>query len=155
MMKTSFLIMLSFFLLLTTGCGTTKKSTGELKESEENMMMTELDIRVGQDHVDFDLKLTNNTEDVVELQFPSGQLFELNIYQDREVYRYSDEKMFTMAVVVKELQPGEQLIVNDQVSREILVTGEYVAKGYFKLMTVDGEEVESETFSVEKSFSVE
>lgn len=118
-------------------------------------MMTELDIRVGQDHVDFDLKLTNNTEDVVELQFPSGQLFELNIYQDREVYRYSDEKMFTMAVVVKELQPGEQLIVNDQVSREILVTGEYVAKGYFKLMTVDGEEVESETFSVEKSFSVE
>ncbi|MCD8501805.1 MAG: BsuPI-related putative proteinase inhibitor [Bacillaceae bacterium] len=155
MMKTSFLIMLSFFSITHYRVWNNKKSTGELKESEENMMMTELDIRVGQDHVDFDLKLTNNTEDVVELQFPSGQLFELNIYQDREVYRYSDEKMFTMAVVVKELQPGEQLIVNDQVSREILVTGEYVAKGYFKLMTVDGEEVESETFSVEKSFSVE
>lgn len=147
------LFILLGLLLFVTGCGTSN-STGEMKESDA-MIVTELAINEEQDYVDFELNVTNHTEEVVELQFPSGQLFELTISNDKEVYRYSDEKMFTMAVVVKVLQPGEQLTVTDQVSRDLLGPGDYIAKGYFKLMTVNGEEVDVEQFSVEKSFSIE
>lgn len=47
----------------------------------------------------FDFPLTNHSPEVKELQFGSGQQFELVVRDEKgkEVYRYSDGKFFTMA----------------------------------------------------------
>lgn len=55
--------------------------------------------------------LTNHHSAPQQLKFGSGQQYEIIISDENgtEVYRYSDNKMFTMALIYKDLQPGDTL----------------------------------------------
>lgn len=57
------------------------------------------------------IEFTNNHSAAAQLQFGSGQQYEIVVTDEsgNEVYRFSDGKFFTMALLFKDLQPGEAL----------------------------------------------
>lgn len=64
----------------------------------------------------FNFELMSHYAAEQELLFSSGQQFELTITdeKDEEVYRFSDGKFFTMALLYKTLNPGESLKWQDE-----------------------------------------
>ena len=68
-----------------------------------------LDVRVGST-VEFALGVTNAADHRVELRFPSGQTHDLAVLDaaGREVWRWSEGRMFTQAVQTKLLGADEQ-----------------------------------------------
>ncbi|HKM16638.1 MAG: hypothetical protein GX228_02340 [Firmicutes bacterium] len=59
----------------------------------------------------FNITFANNHSAAKRLLFSSGQQYEIIITNEagEEVYRYSDDRFFTMALVFKNLTPGETL----------------------------------------------
>ena len=107
----------------------------ELKSSKREKLETIGDYKIKDNKVVFDFQLVNNFTQTRELQFSSGQQFEIIITNEKgkEVYRYSDGKAFTMALVYKSIKPGELLKWQDEWNMinkegERLSSGEYQAK---------------------------
>ncbi|SEU03664.1 Intracellular proteinase inhibitor [Salinibacillus kushneri] len=124
-----FLVVILFFAFLI-GCGTSKplNETGKTqgdeslpaieekqeKEGDEKALLKKLNYEVTSDkrksQITFHMKLTNPTEEQITLSFPSGQQYEI-LVKDEEteevVYRYSEGRMFTQAIVDYDLPPGE------------------------------------------------
>ncbi len=89
---------------------------------------------VTKDKVIFSFELMSHYTEPKELVFGSGQQFELTITDasGKEVYRFSDGKDFTMALVYKIIQPGESFKWQDEWDRtnkegEKLESGNYTA----------------------------
>ena len=63
------------------------------------------DVKV-RDGIEFDFRVTNNTPRQVELLFPTGQTHELVVVDSlgREVWRWSEGRMFTQATLNKLLE---------------------------------------------------
>jgi hypothetical protein len=64
-----------------------------------------------EENIKFDFKLVNRSGESQDLTFASGQIYEV-VVTDRlgqEVYRYSDDMMFTQAIVAKTFAAGEFL----------------------------------------------
>jgi hypothetical protein len=60
------------------------------------------------DHMHFILRVTNTTGSPIELTFPTGQSYDFVVMQDnREIWRWSDDQMFTQAIRNEQLRPGE------------------------------------------------
>ncbi len=83
----------------------------------------------------FDFELINHYNEPKELLFGSGQQFEITITDEKgeEVYRYSDGKFFTMAIVARTINPGESLKWQDtwdmtNKAGEKLTSGKYKAE---------------------------
>lgn len=97
---------LSLLSLLIIFSSTATESQPETEFFELNVNHT-----VEDNQVIFDFELINNHESEQVLQFGSGQQYEIIIINDKqeEVYRYSDGKFFTLALVYKDLKPGEGL----------------------------------------------
>lgn len=92
----------------------------------------------------FDFELISHYTEPKELQFGSGQQFEITITDENgeEVYRYSDDKFFTMALIMKTLNPGEVLKWQDEWDMtnkegEKLTSGKYKAE--IKIMVIPKE----------------
>jgi len=88
---------------------------------------------VEDDKVVFDFELISHHTETKTLQFGSGQQYEIVITDEKgeEVYRYSDDKFFTMALIYKEINPGESLKWQeewDMTNKE----GEKLTSGKFK-----------------------
>lgn len=64
----------------------------------------------------FNFELMSHYEEAKELVFGSGQQFEIVVTNEegQEVYRFSEGKFFTMALVYKTLNPGETLQWQDE-----------------------------------------
>lgn len=139
------------FLLvaLIVGCGTNKENIN-YNGGETNDMTSILHVMKVGDKMRFELSLTNETSERVVLLFPSGQQFEIVVRDQNgdEVYRYSEGKMFTMAIVTKEMAPGETLVWEDE--WEEAVPGSYLVTGELQIMSMNGESVDREQFIVEK-----
>ena len=71
---------------------------------------TSLDVKVGED-VKFSFHVTNSSPKRVELRFPSGQTHDLIVLdaQGREVWRWSQGRMFTQAMQNKVLASNDTL----------------------------------------------
>ena len=76
----------------------------------------------------------------VELMFSSGQQFEITVTDEagNEVYRYSDGKFFTLALLNKTINPGESLKWQDEwdltnKDGEKIISGNYKAE--IKILT--------------------
>lgn len=90
----------------------------------------------------------NEDTDPIELRFRSGQTADLAVYEDDTdgdpVWRWSDGRMFTMAVDTARLDPGERLV------QEFVWTdppaGEYVAVA---TLEADASATATTTFTVE------
>jgi len=78
---------------------------------EEGSFETKGTYHLTEDKVVFDFELVNHYSKPQQLCFSSGQQFEVVIKdkQGTEVYRYSDGKFFTLALLMKTVQPGEAL----------------------------------------------
>lgn len=106
------LFLLMLFPLLIEAANDFQSSAGEEELSlESEMFATVGDYQIKEDKVVFDFVLINHYSEVKELQFGSGQQFEIIIRDEKneEVYRYSEGQFFTMALVYISLNPGESL----------------------------------------------
>jgi hypothetical protein len=73
-----------------------------------------LDVRVGED-VKFNFHVTNSSAKRVELRFPSGQTHEVVVLdpQGREVWRWSEGRMFTQSMQNKVLGASDTLTFSE------------------------------------------
>ncbi|NLW03405.1 MAG: hypothetical protein GX027_09120 [Clostridiaceae bacterium] len=71
---------------------------------------------IKEDRVVFDFELFSHYTQPKELMFSSGQQFEITITdgEGKEVYRYSDGKFFTLALVTRTINPGGSLKWQDE-----------------------------------------
>lgn len=123
----------------------------ELKLKEQKASAGRFETRASYELKDgkviFDFELVNNFPVAKELQFGSGQQFEVVITDERgeEVYRFSDGKFFTMALIYKTIQPGETLKWQDSwdltnKEGEKVTAGEYQVEIIILANPVDGGE---------------
>lgn len=110
--------------------------------------------------VTFDFSLKNNGEKGVNLNFSSGQQYEIIVKneQDEEVYRYSKGKSFTDAVVSEEIKPSDELTFasswNYDQAGERVQPGTYSAEITLLPMKLNGQTIEAKPFQVEKAFDI-
>lgn len=81
----------------------------------------------------FRLDVTNSSENPVELEFPTQQLYDL-VVRDRQsgdvVWQWSDEEYFDQEPAEKTLQPGEVWSVSHEWEFEGTAQGVYVAEAF-------------------------
>lgn len=113
------------------------------------------------DKVIFNFELMSHYTEAQELMFGSGQQFELTITDEdgEEVYRFSDGKFFTMALVSKTLNPGEVIKWQDEWDMtnkdgEKLTTGNYKAQINVMVITGEDEEIEEEQLTTVMNFTL-
>ncbi|OIJ10491.1 hypothetical protein BKP37_18325 [Anaerobacillus alkalilacustris] len=160
MLKISkFIILMS--IIVIGGCGTSNQTNDNQGEEGKKMVSTNMSVYELNNKLIFELSLSNNTDEHKQLQFPSGQQFEITVIDENDniVYRYSEGKMFIMAIVMKELQPSETLNWSEEwdmkVNGERISAGTYTAIGELQIMAINEESVEREQFKVEKTITVE
>ncbi len=108
------------------------------------------EIKDGEVVLNFEL-MSHYTE-AQELMFSSGQQFEVTITdeQGEEVYRYSDNRFFTMALVHKSIHPGEALTWQDDWDMtnkegEKLTSGKYKVEIRIMVVTEEDDEIIQES----------
>lgn len=69
-----------------------------------------LDVSVEEGSVAFAFTVTNDDEEPATLQFSTGQVANVAVFEDgEEVWRWSADRMFTQALDDETLPPGESL----------------------------------------------
>lgn len=101
----------------------------------EGKFETRGDYEVTNDMVTFNFELFSHYEESKELMFSSGQQFEITVTNEKEeeVYKFSDGKVFTMALIYETVEPGEAITWSDEWDRtdkegNYLESGKYKAK---------------------------
>lgn len=109
----------------------------------------------------FDIGLFSHYTKPIELTFSSGQQFELTITDKsgNEVFRYSDDKFFTLALVNKTLNPGELLSWKDEWDMTDkngvkLTSGDYKAVVNILVYDVNGEKIDDSQLTATVNFSL-
>ena len=99
---------------------TDKAIQKELRSNPQSIAPGKFETRgtyeIKEDKVVFDFEIISHYTEPKELKLGSGQQFELTITDEsgEEVYRYSDGKFFTLALLLKTLNPGEVLKWQDE-----------------------------------------
>src|SRR6056297_210142 len=135
----------------------------ELENNEsivEGKFETRVNYEVTNENVEFTLELFSHFEETKDLMFSSGQQFEITITNENgeEVYKFSEGKFFTMAIVYETLEPGESLEwteVWDRTDKEdnYLESGKYTAKIEILAMSPEGEDEEIEKSQLTKTIN--
>jgi len=103
---------------LLAACGSTDATSGNSGEAVEQKpvesaikLKTTLDVEQLENKLQFTIALHNESLKDLTLPFGSGQQFEIVVKNEagEEVYRYSEGKMFTLALQMIELKAGEKL----------------------------------------------
>ncbi|WP_101296721.1 BsuPI-related putative proteinase inhibitor [Halegenticoccus soli] len=104
-----------------------------------------LSVTPSDDRVEFALAVENAGDEPVTLSFRDGQRADFAVYEDGvEVWRWSEGRMFTMALGSETLDPGERVSYGG--TWEEPSPGTYTALG---TLAADGVDVEAKTdFSV-------
>jgi|GEM_PF-3738726 len=86
----------------------TVKST---KPEKEKLLETRLDTKLEKDSLKMNFSLVNTSSKDIDLYFSSGQKYEIVITNSRgqEVYRWSEGKAFTLALVEAKLAAGKKM----------------------------------------------
>lgn len=110
----------------------------------------------------FDFKLMSHYTNPLELMFSSGQQFEVTITDESgtEVYRFSDGRAFTMAIVYKTINPGDAFKWQDgwdmtNKDGEKLTSGNY--KAVIKILAKsesDSEKIDESELTATVEFTV-
>jgi hypothetical protein len=94
-------------------------------------LSAELTIRSSGSEISFALSVVNNTKKNVELTFPTGQTHDFIVIDSvgREMWRWSEGRMFTQALRNKLLGRGESLELGETLKRDKpLPPGRYTAR---------------------------
>ena len=63
------------------------------------------------------IELYNISDNNVRINYPSGQLYDLYlVHENAEVWRWSDDRFFTMALRYKDLKPGDKLHYEEEIT---------------------------------------
>ncbi|GAA0454883.1 BsuPI-related putative proteinase inhibitor [Alkalibacillus silvisoli] len=167
-------------MLMLIGCGTGGQdsspeedyNSGDDKNGEEdeqlsgvdallNQLTFDVDVQAGEDSVKFDMKLIHEGEDDMTISFSSGQKFEVvvtDLESDEELYRFSEGMMFTQAIVMEDLSPGDELEFQD--SWDYMKDGVRVDPSEYKVSVelipyeVNEESIDDHPFKEEVTFEV-
>jgi hypothetical protein len=102
-----------------------------------------LNAEVVGDTVNLALRVTNPTDEAVELTFPSGQSFDFVVTrQGRELWRWSEDRMFTQAIRYERIEPGETRVYESAWVPPPGVEGELAVRGF---LTARDQRLEQET----------
>lgn len=130
----------------------TDKAISESLEPEipsivEGRLETRASHEIRDGKVVFDFELMSHYTNPLELMFSSGQQFEVTITDESgtEVYRFSDGRAFTMAIVYKTINPGEAFKWQDEWDMtnkdgEKLTSGNY--KAVIKILALSESDTE-------------
>ncbi len=151
--------------LATLIYNTAKAIETELNSDDQSIVKGKLETRgsyeITDDKVIFDFRLMSHYSQTEELKFSSGQQFEIVIIDenDEEVYRYSDGKAFTEALVFKTIKPGELLKWNDEWDMtdkkgNKLTEGKYKAEIKVLVMEENNEKIEEGELTTIIDFSL-
>ena len=116
--------------------GSPNASTGPLVSS--------LQVEPSSDSVRFILQVTNTTTAPVALEFSSGQTFDFVVLDgEREIWRWSADRMFTQALRAETLAAGETRSYEAAWRPPAGVRGRLVARGH---LTARGHRAEQQSY---------
>jgi hypothetical protein len=76
------------------------------------------------------IRAYNISGEKLTLYFNSGQSYDLYLFRDNdEIWRWSEGKFFTMAIVSREIEPGEKLSYEVEIPVSGLEVGQYILTG--------------------------
>ncbi|WP_216828347.1 BsuPI-related putative proteinase inhibitor [Alkalihalobacterium elongatum] len=161
-----FLSLLIIMIVAMVGCGTSDEVTEHVDEGKQggeevSTLATSLKVEKEEDKLSFTISLTNKGEEAVMLEFPTGQLFDFIVVNEKSevLYKYSEGMMFTQAIVQKEVGPSETISFSDEwdlmVDGQRVPPGRYRVLGELPIMTVNGSEAFREQFLVEENVIIE
>ncbi|ADC48523.1 intracellular proteinase inhibitor [Alkalihalophilus pseudofirmus OF4] len=163
-MKHIFSIFMALGLIFMTACGQTATSPGgDQAEGDDAAMNSDWAVNVtteqnGEGEVVVDIEITNQMDEAATLDFTSGQKYELVVVDEEgnEVYRYSNEMMFTMALTSETFEPGETKSYQETLSTDQWSSSTHTIYIEVVAAAVDGEEVENkEQFKAESTIELE
>lgn len=138
-----------------------KELTSAEKPVKEGRFETKANYKIEDDKVVFDFQLINHYPEQKQLMFGSGQQFELIITDEKgeEVYRCSDDKVFTLALEYKDINPGESLKWQDEWDMtnkdgEKLESGKYKAKIRIIAIQEDNQEIDKSQLTTVVNFAL-
>lgn len=98
-------------------------------------LLTTLSTRKKGDKLIARIKAFNISDGKITLNFSSGQSYDLYLFKDgQEVWRWSEGKFFTMAIVSRELKPGGELSYEVELPTGELKPGRYTLTGELTTM---------------------
>jgi Intracellular proteinase inhibitor len=129
-------IILCLILLILCGCSDEKSivsTNTDVKESEKEEVEEKedlellFDVSIVNNKAQFIITLTNNSNELKKLEFPSSQKYEIIITDDndQEVYRYSEGRMFTQAIEYALIKQNESIQWEEQWEYKNLTPGIY------------------------------
>ncbi|GAE93606.1 intracellular proteinase inhibitor [Gracilibacillus boraciitolerans JCM 21714] len=84
-----------------------KSPTEDLDEIIQNLGLS-VDVEQRDNSIDFTFSLNNKNKQAIDMLFSSGQQYEIELYQNESlIYKFSEGKMFTEALVEESLAVGE------------------------------------------------
>ncbi|HZK56937.1 MAG TPA: BsuPI-related putative proteinase inhibitor [Clostridia bacterium] len=112
-------------------------------------------------NMSFNFELKNNSAENKTLRFGSGKQFEITVENEEgeEVYRYSDGKYFTMAIVLREIEAGGSIKwedswdMRDKDGKE-LPEGKYTATIEILPILEEGQILDKESFIMILEFEI-
>lgn len=166
------LICILGLVMMLTGCGAGNQETNGSSSEEESTettspsfdladIKTTLDSKQTNENVTFTITFANDAEEPVDFTFSSGQKFEIVVRDasGQEVYRFSEGKMFTMALETLKLEAGESVTFQDvweyKKDGVNLESGEYKVTASVIPTEINGEKLEKDAFTAQGSFVVE
>ncbi|MED1562091.1 hypothetical protein AJ85_06185 [Alkalihalobacillus alcalophilus ATCC 27647 = CGMCC 1.3604] len=167
MKKLASVFILTVCFLAACGLGDTQTGSSpeedeineEVNNEEENNeevngegVFDELEYKVETNQTDSELTvemtLTNTSTESAMLSFSSGQKYEITLTNaaGEEVYRYSADKMFTMAIIQEVIPGGEELILSETVQLDEFEPGEYELTATIIVYTINDTEITQSPF---------
>ncbi|MBP3949585.1 BsuPI-related putative proteinase inhibitor [Bacillus suaedae] len=150
-MKKQYLFIILALLMLLSACGKSVNAPviEEVDEEENELKDWGFEVTTEQDESALHVKMTvtNNLEEKQSIDFSSGQKYEVVLRSNgEEVYRYSDGKMFTMAIITEGFEPGESKTYEQLIPLDGTLAGEYELTAELVVAAVNGESVADSIF---------
>ena len=95
------------------------------------------------------MKLTNETDDVKQVEFSSGQQFDVFVTDENgnQLYHFAEGKMFTQALIMEEIKPGESLTFQDVwTSEKVASAGELTIDTNLLIYAINGQPMDLISF---------
>ncbi|WP_017726878.1 BsuPI-related putative proteinase inhibitor [Halalkalibacterium ligniniphilum] len=162
-MRIKGMTLVAFAMIFLAACGQGVNVPTEGEQTEEQVAEGEkrgeaqldglhvvVDTQRGNETIDVKMLLSNELNEALELEFASGQQYELTLTDPNEnvVYRYSDDRMFTMAIIQETLLPGESIEWNEVIPIQAMEAGAYELKAEVLVQAINGKAVEPLTTTI-------
>ncbi|WP_100404923.1 BsuPI-related putative proteinase inhibitor [Bacillus solitudinis] len=138
-----FQVFLLAVMLVLAGCGQGVTGGSGLfeEESKVNGWLFKVVAEPGNDVLEVTLELKNETGQEAAVDFSSGQTYELVLtnQEGEEVYRFSEGKMFTMALVHKKVAEGESIVFEESIPTSDFELGVYSLQAELLVAAVNNE----------------